>query len=62
MAKMSSNQSRRRVRIVKDPGKVWRHRLKKQLRKALKPAFWVGAVAFCMFMVWLVLQWMFRQG
>ncbi len=57
---MESNRRRHKVRVIKDKGKYWRHRLKKLLRKAAKPAIWTTVVLLSLLVMIWVLGWLFR--
>jgi hypothetical protein len=54
------HHQRRRVRVITDRRKYWRHQLKKSARRVLKIALWAGAIAVCVLGIWLVLDMLFR--
>jgi hypothetical protein len=57
---MNTKLQRRKVRVITDKGKYWRHRFKKLARKVGKAALWTGAVVVCVIVIWQVLDMLFR--
>jgi hypothetical protein len=57
---MPGQSHKRRVRVITDRGKYWRHQTRKVWRRSMWVALWAGAILICIVVIWLALDMLFR--